>query len=642
MNAPLTQALASPPLDGATVSAPARAADGLERDSAASALDTGAFVRRVYDEHLRHRWRLLALSLSSMGFVALTTGVLPFLIQRAADDVFVGQDRRLLYALPLVVVVVISLKGLAEYVSKVSEAQIGNRVVADLRARMFGAIARADLAWLQDTHSGRFVSSFLNDVNLVREAASGAIVGLGSNAMKVLVLTVAMFVMDWRLAAIAAVLMPVGLVLMGRQRRRMRHSVARNLTATGDLGRLTAQTLGNIRVVQAYGQEEAEAARASEVIEGAYASVMDSVRTKAASGPAVEVLTGLGFAAAIFYGGLQGIRGVLTFGEFMGFIAAAMLAYQPLKALASLQTGMQEGVGAAARVYALVDRVPEVVERPDARPLVPGPGHLRFESIAFAYRTGEPVLERFDLDVAAGARVALVGPSGSGKSTVMNLALRFFDPSEGRVTIDGQDIAQATLGSVRGAYALLTQDPVLFDDTVRANIAYGSEGATQAEIEAAAEAAAAHDFITRMPQGYDTHVGEGGARLSGGQKQRVAIARAFLKDAPILLLDEPTSALDSEAEAHVRHALDTLCRGRTVLMIAHRLATVRQADRIVVMDEGRVVEMGSHDELLARQGRYARFHTAQTQGDVADAPDLDLEAPGDARGHAQTPHDAPA
>ena len=638
MNVPLTQALASPSLDGAAPTRPARAADGLERDSAASALDTGSFVRRVYREHLRHRWKLLALSLSSMVFVALTTGVLPFLIQRAADDVFVGQDRMVLYALPLVVVVVISVKGIAEYVSKVSEAQIGNRVVADLRARMFGAIARADLAWLQDTHSGRFVSSFLNDVNLVREAASGAIVGLCSNAMKVLVLTVAMFVMDWRLASIAAVLMPVGLVLMGRQRRRMRHSVARNLTATGDLGRLTAQTLGNIRVVQAYGQEDAEAARASEVIEGAYASVMDSVRTKAASGPAVEVLTGLGFAAAIFYGGLQGIRGVLTFGEFMGFIAAAMLAYQPLKALASLQTGMQEGVGAAARVYALIDRVPEVVERADARPLVVGRGHLRFESVAFAYREGEPVLARFDLDVPAGARVALVGPSGSGKSTVMNLALRFFDPSEGRVTIDGQDIADATLESVRGAYALLTQDPVLFDDTVRANIAYGSEHATQAEVEAAAEAAAAHDFIARMPQGYDTPVGEGGARLSGGQKQRIAIARAFLKDAPILLLDEPTSALDSEAEAHVQNALDTLCRGRTVLMIAHRLATVRQADCIVVMDEGGVVEMGSHDELLARQGRYARFHAAQTEGGSVDAPDLDLVTDDDAR----EPHGATA
>ena len=603
-----------------------READGLERETGRSRLDTGSFVARIYRDHLRHRWRLLGLSLSSMVFAALTTGALPFLIQRAADDVFVEQNRAVLYGLPVAVVVVIGLKGLAEYVSKVSEAQIGNRVVADLRARMFGAIARADLAWLQDTHSGRFVSSFLNDVNMVRDAASGAIVGMGSNATKVVVLTVAMFVMDWRLASFAAILMPVGLVLMGRQRRRMRTSVARNLTATGDLGRLTAQTLGNIRVVQAYGQQDAEAARARDVIEGAYQSVMQSVRTKAASGPAVEALTGVGFAAAIFYGGLQGVRGVLSFGEFMGFIAAAMLAYQPLKALASLQTGMQEGVGAAARVYALIDRVPKVVERPDARPLALRDGRLRFEDVSFAYRPGEPVLQDFTLDISPGARVALVGPSGSGKSTVMNLALRFFDPSRGRVTIDGEDIAGATMDSVRGAFALLTQEPVLFDDTVRANIAYGSEGASPDAVEAAARAAAAHDFIARMPEGYDTPVGEGGARLSGGQKQRIAIARAFLKDAPILLLDEPTSALDSEAEAHVQRALDTLCRGRTVLMIAHRLATVRQADTIVVMDEGAIVESGSHDELLARDGRYARFHAAQTDG-LTEAPDLDIAEP---------------
>ncbi|MEM7566187.1 MAG: ABC transporter ATP-binding protein [Pseudomonadota bacterium] len=596
-----------------------RPRDGLEREIAAGTLDTGAFVRRIYREHLRHRWKLLALSLSSMVFVALTTGTLPFLIQRAADDVFVGQSRTVLYALPLVVIAVIAIKGVAEYVSKVSEAQIGNRVVADLRVRMFEAVTRADLAWLQDTHSGRFVSSFLNDVNLVREAASGAIVGLGSNALKVIVLTVAMFVMDWRLASIAAVLMPVGLLLMGRQRRRMRHSVAKNLTATGDLGRLTAQTLGNIRVVQAYGRQEAEAERAGAVIEGAYASVMQSVRTKAASGPAVEMLTGIGFAGAIFYGGLQGIRGVLTFGEFMGFIAAAMLVYQPLKALASLQTGMQEGVGAAARVYALTDRVPKVIERPGAPALALTKGHLRFEDVSFAYRADEPVLKGFDLDLGPGSRVALVGPSGSGKSTVMNLALRFFDPSSGRITLDGQDVSTVTLASLRSAFALLTQDPVLFDDTIRANIAYGSEGASEAEIEAAARAAAAHDFIARLPQGYDTPVAEGGARLSGGQKQRIAIARAFLKDAPILLLDEPTSALDSEAEAQVQHALDTLTEGRTVLMIAHRLATVRQADRIVVMDEGGVVETGTHDALLARQGRYARFHAAQTREAAPDA-----------------------
>jgi len=583
-------------------------------------LETPAFLRRIFVNHLKPRAGLLAASLSSMVFAAASTGALPFLIQIAADRVFVGQDRFMLYALPAAVIVVIAFKALAEYVSTVSEAFIGHRVVADLRIQMFEALAHADLAWLQRTHSGRFSSSFLHDVALIRTAAAGTIVGLGQNFLKVLALLGAMFWMDWRLASLAILVLPAGFIMLGRQRRRMRSSVNRSLQQTGDLGQLISQTLTGIRIVKAYRRENQEADKARSAINRAFDYVMDSVRTRAMSGPFTEFLTGIGFAAAIFYGGWQGLRGALTPGEFMGFMTAAMLVYQPLKALASLQTSLQEGVSAGARVFSIIDRVRSVVERPGARDLEVTRGQITFENVTFAYESGGNVLERFSLTVPAGAKVALVGPSGAGKSTVLNLVLRFYDPIQGRILMDGQDIAEATLSSVRQASALLTQDPVLFDDTVRANIMYGSEDVDPAAVEAAAKAAAAHDFIMRLPRGYDTQVGEAGGLLSGGERQRIAIARAILRGAPILLLDEPTSALDSEAEAHVQAALDRLFKGRTVLMIAHRLSTVKQADLIVVMERGRVVELGRHEELLARKARYAQFYRTQFAEAVRERP----------------------
>ncbi|MBE0594905.1 MAG: ABC transporter ATP-binding protein [Gemmatimonadales bacterium] len=298
----------------------------------------------------------------------------------------------------------------------------------------------------------------------------------------------------------------------------------------------------------------------------------------------------------------------------MGFVTAAMLMYQPMKAVAALQTMLQEGVAAANRVFGIIDLDSRVREVPGALPLKVTSGEISFEQVSFSYRDGEPVLQALDLLVKPGQRVALVGPSGAGKSTVLNLLLRFYDPQSGRILLDGQPIAEATISSVRLASALVTQEPVLFDDTIRANIMYGSEGASEDQVVAASKAAYAHDFIMNFPKGYETPVGEAGGLLSGGQRQRIAFARAMLRDAPILLLDEPTSSLDSEAEAQIQKALDELLKGRTVIMIAHRLSTVKKADVIHVMEAGRVIEGGSHDELVALNGAYARLHRTQFGG----------------------------
>ncbi len=420
-----------------------------------------------------------------------------------------------------------------------------------------------------------------------------------------------MFYMGPRLTLLILIFMPFAWYMLSRQGRRMRKSTSKSLQETGDLSALITQTLRGMRVVRAYGQEEREEKRAASAIHRALEFTMRGMRARALSSPSMELLTGLGFAAAVYYAGTRGVRGDYTLGYFMGFMTAALLLYGPLKSAATLQTQLQEGMAAASRVFGIVDIAIQLKEVPDAKPLKVSQGEIVFKNVSFSYEEENRVLKGVSLTVPPGKTVALVGPSGSGKSTLVNLTLRFFDPERGKVEIDGQDIGHVTTESLREAIALVTQDPVLFDDTIRANIAYGSKPVVEEQVVAAAKAAAAHDFIAGLPRGYDTRVGEAGGLLSGGERQRIAIARAIYKDAPILLLDEPTSSLDSEAEAKVQTALEELMRGRTVLMIAHRLSTVKKADLICVLDQGRIVESGRHDELVAKGGLYTRLHRTQ-------------------------------
>lgn len=585
---------------------------------------------RIWREHLRPRLKLVIGAVIAMAFAAATTGAVPFLIQRAADDLFVARNETMLYVIPAAVIVVTLAKALSEYVANVSVGFLGHRFIADLRMAMFERLTNAELTWLEGTHSGRFLASFLNDVALVRQTASRVMVALCENLLKVVALTIAMLWMDWRLALLILICMPIGFVVMGQQRRKMHKSTKKSLQETGDLGALISQTLRSIRVVRAYRQEERELKRARSVINRALEFTMRGARARAASSPVVEALTGIGFALAILYAGYQGMTGSLTLGAFMGFMAAAMLIYQPLKSLATLQTVLQEGVAASSRVFGIIDSKSRDLDRPGQTALTVDKGEIAFDQVTFGYGSDQPVLKDFSLTVPAGRTVALVGPSGAGKSTVLNLLLRFFDPQSGRICIDGQDISEVTIGSLRGAIGLVTQEPVLFDDTIHANIAYGRSDAPREDVIAAAKAAAAHGFITKLPHGYDTRAGEAGNALSGGERQRIAIARALLYDAPILLLDEPTSSLDSASEAKVQQALDSLMRGRTVLMVAHRLTMVKKADIICVMDHGKIAEMGDHSTLLAQGGLYALLHETQSGAPGEQAAELMPTVAGDA------------
>ncbi len=588
------------------VSTITRSADELQAE-----YSTRDIVVRVWREHLRPRIGLLAIAVTAMLLTAVTTGAIPFLIQRTADDVFVAKNADMVYWITGAIIIVTLIKAVAEYISDVTVAYLGHRFVADLRIQMFAKLARADLSWIQTVHSGRLLSGFLNDANLIRATASRSLITLGENSLKIVILVATMFYMDPRFSGLILIFMPLAWFMLSRQRRRMRKSTTKSLQETGDLSALITQTLRGMRIVRAYGQEDREEARAASAVNRALEFTMRGTRARALSSPSMELLVGFGFALAIYFAGTQGVRGDLTLGHFMGFMTAALLIYTPLKSVATLQTQLQEGIAAASRVFGIVDQEVRLVEVPDAKPLALKRGEIEFKNVSFAYEPENAVLKGVSLTVPRGKTVALVGPSGSGKSTLVNLTLRFFDPNRGKVLIDGQDITQVTVDSLRDAIALVTQDPVLFDDTIRANIAYGSKPVDENAVIAAAKAAAAHDFITALPKGYDTRVGEAGGLLSGGERQRIAIARALYKDAPILLLDEPTSSLDSEAEAKVQAALEELMRGRTVLMIAHRLSTVKKADLICVLDQGRIVETGRHDELVAKGGLYTRLHRTQ-------------------------------
>jgi len=378
---------------------------------------------------------------------------------------------------------------------------------------------------------------------------------------------------------------------------------------------LLDETFQGARHVKAYTMEAQETARATVAIEKIFSLTRKAARVQAISRPLMESLGGIAMALAILYGGSQVIDGTMTTGELASFLAALLAAYKPMKNIANLNATLQQGLAAAQRVFNILDIEPQIADRDGAKPLARVRGEIKFDDVRFSYSTKATALNGIDLDIHAGKTVALVGPSGAGKSTILNLIPRFYDPQVGTVTIDGQDVRDVTLDSLRDAIALVSQEISLFDDTIRANIAYGKPDASVDEIIQAAIDADAHEFISALPDGYDTHVGGRGVKLSGGQRQRIAIARAMVKDAPILLLDEATSALDTETERQVQAALARLKQGRTTVVIAHRLSTIVDADTIFVMEDGRVVETGSHAELLAREGAYSRLYALQFSGE---------------------------
>jgi ATP-binding cassette, subfamily B, bacterial MsbA len=574
-------------------------------------MPTSALVRRLVRDFIRHHTGKIVLAFACMGAGAASTAARAWLMQPTLDKIFVGHDGALLLPIAAAALALAVAKGLSDYGEAVLMSRVGQRVITDVQNALYSRLIRADLAYFNAHASGTLTSRFIADVVYLRNAAASVLAAIGKDAVTVVFLVALMFYEDWALALASFFAFPLAIHPISRIGRRMRRVSVNTQIEAGLITTLLNQTFQGARHVKAYGMEAYEEGRAATLFERMFRLIDRANRTRARASPLMETLGGAAVAVVILYGGWQVIDGSRTPGAFFTFITALLLAYQPLKSLANLNASLQEGLAAAQRLFEVLDIEPDIRDAPAARPLAVAGGEIRFDDVRFGYRPPAVALDGISFTVPAGSTAALVGPSGAGKSTVLNLIPRFYEASAGRILIDGQDIRSVTLASLRGALALVAQEASLFDDTVRANIAYGRLTASQEEIEAAAAAAGADRFIADLPQGYDTPVGEHGMRLSGGQRQRLAIARAMLKDAPILLLDEATSALDNESERQVQAALKRLMRGRTTLVIAHRLSTVLDADIIYVLDGGRVVEQGAHDELLARGGLYTRLYVSQ-------------------------------
>jgi subfamily B ATP-binding cassette protein MsbA len=579
---------------------------------------TRALMLRLFRTYLAPRWKGLSVALIAAALVALSSVTLVGLLEPATNGIFGQESARNLWLVPLQIVAVALLRAGAQAVQATLTNRIGHGIVGDIQLALFSRLLRADLAHLNASHTGAFVSPVLYDANLMREATTTGVINYVQQLLTVIVIVGLMFSLDGTLTLLVLVVAPLSSTLIRRFAKRTRKAAKGAMHETSALSTAMMEGLDGIKIVKINNREDDETRRVAEVIDRRQRHIIKGANARALSAPATEALMMVVTAGVLAYAAWRATNGGMNGGEFTTFMVALATASQSLRQLANLQPVMAEGLTAASRLFAALDVEPEVRDRPGAAPVVLTEATLRFEDVAFAYDDGTRAVKGVSLEVCRGERVALVGPSGGGKSTILNLIPRFYDVCAGRVTVDGQDVREVTLASLRDQIALVTQEPFLFDDTIRANIGYGRPGATEAEIEAAARAAAAHDFITELQGGYDAQVGEAGARLSGGQRQRIAIARAFLKDAPILLLDEPTSALDTESESQVQAALDRLMAGRTTLIIAHRLTTVRDCDRIYVINRGEVIEAGGHAQLLSLDGFYARMARAQNL-DAVDA-----------------------
>ena len=577
----------------------------------AAELPARALIGRIARTYLAPRWKGLTVAMLAAVCVAVLSSALVSILKPAVNDLMVNHKAGALLSIPIAIAAMAIGRGIAQIIQASLINRIGNAVVGDVQVQLFGKLVRADLAHLRTQHSGAYVSSVLYDAGLIREAATSGVINYTQHFLTVLGAIGVMVAADPYLSLTLIVAAPLSTSIMRRFSKRTTKAAKGAMVETSALSTAIMESLDGVRVVKIENRESYEEARVAEVVKRRQDFLVKGANARARAAPATETLMTIITAGVIAYAGWRSQSGHMTVGAFVAFLGGLGVASQSLRQIANLQTVMAEGLSAARRLFVALDVEPEIGDAPGAAVLARGEGLIGFEHVGFAYGGGPATLTDISFTVARGQTVALVGPSGGGKTTLLNLIPRFYDATEGRVTIDGVDIRSVTLSSLRDQIALVTQEPFLFDDSIRANIAYARPDASQAEIEQAAQAAAAHEFILSLPKGYDTLVGEAGARLSGGQRQRIAIARAFLKNAPILLLDEATSALDTESEALVQAALARLMAGRTTILIAHRLSTVRGADRIYVIDKGQVVEQGDHAALIAQRGLYARLARSQ-------------------------------
>lgn len=568
-------------------------------------------LKRIIKECVVIHWRTFLISIALMLVIAGTTSFHAWLIKPALDKVFVQKDHFWLIWIPIVVLLVTVIKGFATYFQLLTMNVLSMRITADLRKRLYAHFIKSDIAKLHNRSSGDMTASIMNEVSSVVGLIGTIMNGSIKQFLTLGSLIIVMFYQSIELSLIAFIGFPLAAYPIYKIGRRLRNMSFKNQEIAGKFASQLNDTLQYSKLVKSYNCEDFEINRMSKVIEAMFKLSKKISRLSLISSPFVESLAGIGVAAVIWYGGTKVINGTTTTGAFFSFFAAMMMAYRPLKSVSGMNSGIQMGLAAATRFYRMLDERQDIVDKANAVDLKNVKGDIQLRDVSFRYVEDKITLSDVNIEVKAGQTVALVGHSGGGKSTIMSMILRFYDPEKGMVIIDGHDIRDLSLHSVRSSMSVVNQEVMLFDDTVLENLRYGKEGATEEQIIAAAKMAEADEFIRQLPRGYQTQIGQNGIRLSGGQRQRIAIARAILYDAPILLLDEATSALDPISERLIKNALAKLMKGKTSIVIAHRLSTVIHANKIFVISEGKVVESGNHKELIEKGGAYANLYSKQ-------------------------------
>ena len=566
-------------------------------------------LSRLFRDSVKPYSLKLSSSFFFMIITALTTGLTAWILDPAIKMIFLDKNTQMLTIIPIAIIITLLIKGISTYWQTAILTDVGQRIIADTQVKMFSKITYSDLAWIQKNHSGKIISNFLYDVTLLQDSVSNSLANGVRDILTLICLIAVMYYQDWRLATVSLIAIPLVALLSKRLGKRMKKASTEGQIETGILATLLSENLDGTRVVKAYQQEEREIQKVSLSIYKRMHLIIKGIKTRAAASPFSEFLAGFGIAAALYYAGVRGIQGELALNEFVSFLGAMMLSFQPLKRLSAISTSIQDGFAAAVRIFNLMDQESYIKEADNANQLAITNGKIEFKDVSLSYENDKNLaLNSISLIIEPGKTTALVGPSGAGKSSCLNLIPRFYDPSNGSIEIDEQNIKHLTLDSLRSCISLVSQEPKLFDVSIKENISYGNTSASYDEIVDASKSAAAHEFIMSLPNQYETIVGEKGFSLSGGQKQRISIARAFLRDAPILLLDEATSSLDNESENLIQTAIKKLMQNRTTIVIAHRLSTIIDANKIAVFDSGKIVEIGTHQQLIKNDGLYSNLY----------------------------------
>ena len=568
-------------------------------------------IKRVFKSQVKKYIPELFLAFIFIILTSITTAITAWLLDPAIKEIFENKNNKMLYIIPVAIVFTFVLKAFSIYGIRIVTIKVGIKIIKNIQTLMAQKFLLSDISHITKKHSGKYLSNFTNDTNILFLVLTGVVVTLFKETFTLIALLGLMFYQDWQLSLLAILMIPIAVLSSKNIGKKMGKKVLISLEASDKFMKFLSEIIKGSWLIKIYQKEEEELKKISMIIDEKFKAIRKVEQTRLGAGPIMEIISSIAIAIVVFFAGYRSLQGAITLGEFVSFLAALMLAYQPVKALAGINVGIQEGIAAARRIYEIIDQKNEIVNDENAPSLKLTNATLEFKNISFVYPDGTQALKNLSAKIEGGKKVGLVGISGSGKTTFLNLIPRFFNLEHGQILVDGQNINNINLNSLRKEISLVSQDVILFDDTIKSNILYGNSSASDDQVIAACEFAAAQDFIEKLPHKYQTIIGENGIKLSGGQKQRLSIARAILKNSSIILLDEATSSLDSESETVIQKAIENLTKNKTTIIIAHRLSTIMNCDKILVFDNGQIISEGSHEFLVNNSSVYKNLYEKQ-------------------------------